>query len=99
METVYEPNPGYNDLSINEKVSRNTALGALIETLELDTTNKKIFMAHLYHNKHWQNKNFLRNTESIDTTSANKLLIVFSLYNVHFFLRVFSFQNRHHSPS
>ena len=36
VETVYEPNPGYNYRSVNGKVSRTTALGALIETLTLD---------------------------------------------------------------
>ena len=36
VETVYEPNPGYNYHFVNGKVSRNTAMGALIKTLTLD---------------------------------------------------------------
>ena len=35
VETVYEPNPGYNYHFVNEKVSRNTAMGALIKNFSV----------------------------------------------------------------
>ena len=41
VETVYEPNPGYNYHSVNEKVSRNTAMGALIKNFSV---GQKTFM-------------------------------------------------------
>ena len=41
VETVYEPNPGYNYHFVNEKVSRNTAMGALIKNFSV---GQKTFM-------------------------------------------------------